>query len=73
MAPYDVNLSWSGKKYFLNLIKIMSKMPFFPCHAEVRDLFRTWREEKERKSREVVDMWLSNLQPMAHKLGDESK
>ncbi|XP_059475667.1 ER membrane protein complex subunit 2-like isoform X2 [Neocloeon triangulifer] len=39
--------------------------------TEVRDIFRVWREEKERKSREIIDMWLLTLKPMAHKLGDE--
>jgi len=45
---------------------------FKPC-AEVRDLFRKWREENVRKSREVVDLWESTLKQNIHKLGDEGE
>lgn len=39
--------------------------------AEVRDLFRTWREENVRKSQDVINLWEFTLQPKSHKLGDE--
>ncbi|XP_047110809.1 ER membrane protein complex subunit 2-like isoform X2 [Schistocerca piceifrons] len=39
--------------------------------SEVRDLFRKWREENERNSREIVDLWETVLMKKVHKLGDE--
>lgn len=39
---------------------------------EARDQLRLWREENERRSLEVVDMWDNDLQSNIHKLGDES-
>ncbi|KAJ9585077.1 hypothetical protein L9F63_020585 [Diploptera punctata] len=39
--------------------------------SEIRDLFRTWREENVRKSLVVVDLWERILQNKMHKLGDE--
>lgn len=39
--------------------------------TEVRDLFRTWREESERKSRDVVNLWESTLVHKMDQLGNE--
>ncbi|KAF4517777.1 hypothetical protein B566_EDAN002982 [Ephemera danica] len=44
---------------------------FVSAVSEVRDLFRTWREDNDRKSRDVVDMWEMTLHPKLNKLGDE--
>ncbi|KAK3923910.1 ER membrane protein complex subunit 2 [Frankliniella fusca] len=39
--------------------------------GEARDKLRSWREENERRSLEVVDLWDNYLQSNIHKLGDE--
>ncbi|XP_012266610.1 ER membrane protein complex subunit 2-A-like [Athalia rosae] len=39
--------------------------------TDVRDLFRTWREDSERKSEDVVELWESILADKIHKLGNE--
>ncbi|KAJ1529292.1 hypothetical protein ONE63_006089 [Megalurothrips usitatus] len=39
--------------------------------GEARDKLRSWREENERRSLEVVDLWDTYLQSNIHKLGDE--
>ncbi|XP_017762568.1 PREDICTED: ER membrane protein complex subunit 2-like isoform X2 [Eufriesea mexicana] len=38
---------------------------------EVRDLFRTWREDGERRSKDVVDLWESKLMGKIDQLGNE--
>ncbi|XP_076391532.1 ER membrane protein complex subunit 2 isoform X1 [Megachile rotundata] len=38
---------------------------------EVRDLFRTWREDNERRSKDVVDLWESKLMGKIDQLGNE--
>ncbi|XP_015606278.1 ER membrane protein complex subunit 2 [Cephus cinctus] len=39
--------------------------------SEVRDLFRTWREDSERKSKDVVDLWEAVLMDKVDHLGNE--
>ncbi|GAB0096541.1 ER membrane protein complex subunit 2 [Sergentomyia squamirostris] len=39
--------------------------------SEVRDLFRKWREDNERKSEDVVNLWEAVLEDKQHKLGNE--
>ncbi|XP_066992830.1 ER membrane protein complex subunit 2-A [Anabrus simplex] len=39
--------------------------------SEARNLLRTWREDNERKSLDVVELWETVLLKKAHKLGDE--
>ncbi|XP_012286223.1 ER membrane protein complex subunit 2-like [Orussus abietinus] len=39
--------------------------------TEVRDLFRTWREESERRSKDVVDLWENVLMLKMDQLGNE--
>lgn len=39
--------------------------------SEVRDLFRKWREDNERKSDETVLLWKTVLEDKASKLGNE--
>lgn len=39
--------------------------------GEARDQLRLWREENDRRSLEVVDLWDTHLQSNIHKLGDE--
>lgn len=41
--------------------------------TEVRDLFRTWRENSERQSRDVVYLWENFLAGKVNQLGNESK
>lgn len=41
--------------------------------VEVRDIFRIWRENSERKSKDVVDLWESTLKSKINNLGNESK
>lgn len=45
------------------------------CHYSIaaRDQLKKWREENERKSEEIVDLWINFLGTNAGKLGDESK
>lgn len=51
----------------------ISTFRFFFCLIlpEVRDLFRKWREDNERKSDDVVQLWEAVLEEKAHKLGNE--
>ncbi|CAD1469584.1 unnamed protein product, partial [Heterotrigona itama] len=37
----------------------------------VRELFRTWREDSERRSKDVVDLWESKLMGKVDQLGSE--
>lgn len=39
---------------------------------EVRDLLRTWREDSERRSKDVVDFWENTLMGKIDRLGNES-
>ena len=39
--------------------------------SEARDLLRTWREDNERSSDDVVDLWEALLQDSASELGEE--
>uniref|UniRef100_A0A6B2EID9 ER membrane protein complex subunit 2 n=1 Tax=Phlebotomus kandelakii TaxID=1109342 RepID=A0A6B2EID9_9DIPT len=39
--------------------------------SEVRDLFRKWREDNERKSEDVVNLWEAVLEDKQQKLGNE--
>ncbi|KAK0182510.1 hypothetical protein PV327_000646 [Microctonus hyperodae] len=39
--------------------------------TEARDLLRTWRENSERKSREIVDLWDLSLRDKMEMLGNE--
>nr|CAD7438619.1 unnamed protein product [Timema bartmani] len=41
--------------------------------TEVRDLFRSWREENVRRSLDVVDLWETVLAKKINALGDESR
>lgn len=36
-------------------------------------MFRTWREDNERRSKDVVDLWESKLMEKIDQLGNESK
>lgn len=45
--------------------------PFRKHRAEVRDLFRKWREDNERRSDDTVQLWENVLEPRVHKLGNE--
>lgn len=45
-------------------------MHFF---AEARDLLRKWRDDNERKSEDVIDLFISCIGSNMNKLGDESK
>jgi len=48
-------------------------MTFISFHClEARDQLRKWREVNERRSEEIVDLWISCLGANAAKLGDES-
>lgn len=38
---------------------------------EVRDLFRVWREDRERQSKDIVDLWESKLMSKIDQLGNE--
>lgn len=38
---------------------------------EIRDLLRTWRENEERKSKDVVDLWVETLMWKLDQLGNE--
>jgi len=42
-----------------------------PTWQEARDQLRKWREQNERKSEEVVDLWMKVLGSKTSKLGDE--
>lgn len=42
------------------------------CYTEVRDLLRTWREDSERRSKDVVDFWENTLMGEIDRLGNES-
>lgn len=44
---------------------------WFYC-TEVRDLLRTWREDSERRSKDVVDFWENTLMGKIDRLGNES-
>lgn len=37
----------------------------------MRDLFRKWREDNERRSDDIIQLWLDVLQAKVHKLGNE--
>lgn len=39
--------------------------------SDVRDLFRKWREDNERKSEDVVQLWEAVLEDKVHKAGNE--
>lgn len=39
--------------------------------AEVRDLFRKWRDDNERRSDEVIHLWQTVLEEKQHKLDNE--
>lgn len=41
--------------------------------SEARELLRIWRENSERQSKDVVDIWESILNKHIDKLGNESK
>ncbi|OXA42795.1 ER membrane protein complex subunit 2-A [Folsomia candida] len=38
---------------------------------DARELFKKWRDENERRSEEVLELWISALGPNVSKLGDE--
>lgn len=46
---------------------------FFSFKLEARDRLRKWRDDNERKSEDVVDLFISYLGSNLSKLGDESK
>lgn len=47
-------------------------MNFSLCKTlEVRDLFRKWRDDNERRSDEVVQLWENVLEEKFHKLDNE--
>lgn len=39
--------------------------------ADVRDLFRKWREDNERRSDEVIQLWIAILEDKIRKVGNE--
>lgn len=39
--------------------------------SDVRDLFRKWREDNERKSDDVIELWEAVLEDKVHKAGNE--
>lgn len=43
----------------------------FLYHIDVRDLFRSWREDNCRQSEDIVDLWKDVLSNYFSKLGDE--
>ncbi|KAG7210248.1 hypothetical protein KM043_011796 [Ampulex compressa] len=51
----------------LEMAKHYDKLSWY----EVRDMFRTWREDTERRSREVVYLWESKLKDKVEQLGNE--
>lgn len=49
-----------------------TQINLFSCQfTEVRDLFRKWREDNERRSDDVIQLWKSVLESKMHKLGNE--
>jgi hypothetical protein len=41
--------------------------------VDAREQLKKWRDENERKSEEVVELWINFLGGNVGKLGDESK
>lgn len=39
--------------------------------SDVRDLFRKWRDDNERKSDEIIQLWEAVLEDKIHKVGNE--
>lgn len=80
MAGFYDNLSWSGMFSHFSTHKKTVKMHLHTnfinevmTFLEARDLLRVWRENSERQSRDVVDIWESILMNHIDKLGNESK
>lgn len=44
---------------------------FYFSFSEVRDLFRKWREDNERKSDDIIQLWEAVLEAKISKLGNE--
>jgi len=42
-----------------------------PSWQEAREKLRKWREQNERKSDEIVDLWMTSLGSKVSKAGDE--
>lgn len=53
------------------LVKFFQFMSMYFFLPEARDKLRSWREENTRNSEEIIDVWLSCLEPCKDKLGDE--
>lgn len=50
----------------------INNIGFYLCAAEVRDLMRKWRENNERNSEDVIELWETILEDKVSKLGNES-
>lgn len=61
-----------AKKLYLYLISRQYLMFTILLNTEARDLLRTWREDSERRSRDVVDFWENTLMNKIDHLGNES-
>lgn len=55
---------------FLSLVLIFF---LFEIFSEAIDLLRQWREGNERKSEEIVELWLNVVVSDVDKIGNESK
>ena len=65
--------STAGKlSNFDNYIKSILYFHKMIFHLEIREILRNLREENERRSCDVVDLW-NNLSKRINDLGDESK
>lgn len=77
-SQYD-KLSWKGKlkrsienwrNFSLQILYLYILLKF--SYTEVRDLLRIWRDDGERRSKDVVDLWELKLMPKIDQLGNES-
>lgn len=57
--------------YFRFFRPSIRPLPFLPPETEVRDVFRKWREDNERKSDDIVQLWETVLHDRVQKLGNE--
>lgn len=74
------NVNWTGELFKLKSILqitrqflVMSEFSINKIFTEVRDLFRKWRENNERNSEDVIELWEAILEDKCHKLGNESE
>lgn len=52
-------------------LSIQLNRPHLSIFPEVRDLFRKWREDNERRSDEIIYLWETTLEEKLHKLDAE--